>query len=83
MSLPTLLTDEQMDIEVKSMDHIFDWRELLSMTIESTFMVEKLVIKGDKLSKEAFLSTHVKNKKKCIETSPFGEPDKNKRTETV
>ena len=75
MSLPTLLTDEQVDNEVRSMGHIFDWKELLSMTIKSTFMIENLVIKGDKLSKEAFLPTHVKNKKKCIETSPLREPD--------
>ena len=75
MSLPTLLTDEQVDNEILSIEHIFYWKVLLSMTIEFTFMVENLVIKGDKLSKEAFLPTHVKNKKKCIETSPFREPD--------
>ena len=39
MSLPTLLTDEQVDIEVKSMDHIFDWRELLSMSTRSESVV--------------------------------------------
>ena len=75
MSLPTLLTDEQVDNEVRSMKHIFDWKELLSMSIESTLMVENLVIKADKLSKEAFLPTHLKHKKKCIETSPLREPD--------
>ena len=75
MSLPTLLTDEQVDNKVRSMWHIFDWKEHLSMTIESTFMVENLVIKGDKLSKEAFLPTYVKNKKKCIEISPLRGPD--------
>ena len=75
MSLPTLLTDEQVDIEVKSMDHIFYWRELLSMSTKSTVMVENLVIKGDKLSKKAFLPAHLKHKKKCIETSPLREPD--------
>ena len=64
MFFPTLLTDEQVDNERKSVEHIFYWKELLSRSTESTFMVENLVIKGDKLSKEAFLSTHVKNKKK-------------------
>ena len=73
--LPTLLTDEQVDNKARSMEHIFDWKELLSMSTESTLMVENLVIKGDKLSKEAFLPTHVKNKKKCIETFPLREPD--------
>ena len=75
MSLPTLLTDEQVDIEVKSMDHIFDWKELLSMSTKSIVIVENLVIKGDKLSKEAFLPAHLKHKKKCIETSSLREPD--------
>ena len=75
MFLPTLLTDEQVDNERESVDHIFDWKELLSMSIESTFMVENLVIKRDKLSKEALLPTYVKNKNKCIETSPLREPD--------
>ena len=73
--LPTLLTDEQVDNERKSVKHIFDWKELLSRSTESTFMVENLVIKGDKLSKEVILPTHVKNKKKCIETYPLREPD--------
>ena len=45
------------------------------MSTESTLMVENLVIKGDKLSKEALLPTYVKNKNKCIETSPLREPD--------
>ena len=72
---PTLLTDEQVDNERKSVEHIFDWKELLSRSTESTFMVDNLVIKGDKLFKEAFLPTHVKIKKKCIETSPLREPD--------
>ena len=53
--LPTLLINEQVGNEVRSMEHIFDWKELLSMSTESTLMVENLVIKGDKLSKEAFL----------------------------
>ena len=75
MSLPILLTNEQVDNEVRSMEHIFDWKELLSMSIESTLRVENLVIKGDKLSKEAFLPAHLKYKNKCIETSPFWEPD--------
>ena len=73
--LPTLLIDEQVDNEVKGVEHIFDWNELLSISTESTLMVENSVIKRDKLSKEAFLPTHVKNKKKCIETSPLREPD--------
>ena len=72
---PTLFTNEQVDNERKSVEHIFDWKERLSRSTESTFMVENLVIKGDKLSKEAFLPTHVKNKKKCIETSPLRGPD--------
>ena len=71
MSLPTLLTDEPVDNEVRSMGHIFDWKELLSMSTKSTLMVENLVKKGDKLSKEAFLLAHLKHKKKCIEISPF------------
>ena len=75
MSLPILLTDEQVDNEVKSVEHIFDWKELLSMSTESTLMVDNLVIKEDKLSKEALLPTYVKNKNKCIETSPLREPD--------
>ena len=75
MFLPTLLTDEQVDNEVKSVEHIFDWKELISRSTEFTYMVENLVIKGNKLSKEAFLPTHVKNKKKCIDTSPLREPD--------
>ena len=75
MFFPTLLTDEQVDNERKRVEHIFDWKQLLLRSTESTFMVENLVIKGDKLSKEAFLPTHVKNKKKCIETSPLREPD--------
>ena len=75
MSFPTLLTDEQVDNKARSMEHIFDWKELLSMSTESTLMVENLVIKGDKLSKEAFLLAHLKHKKKCIETSPLREPD--------
>ena len=49
--LPTLLTEEQVDNEVKSVKHNFDWKELLSMSTESTLMVENLVIKEDKLSK--------------------------------
>ena len=73
--LPTLLTEEQVDNEVKSVKHNFDWKELLSMSTESTLMVENLVIKGDKISKEALLPTYVKNKNKCIETSPFRESD--------
>ena len=73
--LPTLLTNEQMDNKVRSMEHIFNWKELLSMSTESTLMVENLVIKGDKLSKEAFLPAYLKHKKKCIETSPHREPD--------
>ena len=75
MFLPTLLTDEQVDNEIKSVEHIVDWKELLSKSIESTLMVENLVIKGDNLSKEAFVPTHLKHKKKCIETSPLREPD--------
>ena len=51
ISLPVLLIDEQVDNEVKSVEHIFDWRELLSKSVESTLMVENLVIKRDKLSK--------------------------------
>ena len=73
--LPTLLTEEQVDNEVKSVEHIFDWKELLSRSTESTLMVENLVIKEDKLSKEAFLLAHLKHKKKCIKTSPLREPD--------
>ena len=42
---PTLLTDEQVDNEVKSVEHIFDWKELLSMSTESTLRVENLVYK--------------------------------------
>ena len=38
--LPTLLTDEQVDHEVESVEHIFDWNELLSKSVESTLMVE-------------------------------------------
>ena len=49
--LPTLLIDEQVDNEVKSVEHIFNWKKLLSMSTESTLMVENLVIKRDKLSK--------------------------------
>ena len=75
MFLPTLLTDEQVDNEVKSVEHIFDWRELLSKSAKSTLMVENLVIKGDKLAKEVFLPTRLKHKNKCIETSPLREPD--------
>ena len=75
MFLLALLTDEQVDNEVRSMGHIFDWKELLSMSTECTLMVENLVIKGDKLSKEAFFPTNLKYKNKCIETSPFREPD--------
>ena len=75
MFLLALLIDEQVDIEVENVEHIFDWKELLSMSTESTLMVENLVIKGDKLSKEAFLLAHLKHKKKCIETSPLREPD--------
>ena len=73
--LPTLLTDKQIDNEVKSVEHIFYWKELLSKSIESTLMVENLVIKEDKLSKEVFLLAHLKHKKECIETSPLREPD--------
>ena len=50
MSLPTLLTNEQVDNEVESVEHIFDWKELLSRSTESTLMVENLVIKWEKLS---------------------------------
>ena len=75
MSLPTLLTDKQIDTKAQSVEHIFDWRELLSKSAESTLMGENLVIKGDKLSKEAFLLAHLKHKKKCIETPTFKEPD--------
>ena len=75
MSLRALLTDEQVDNKVESMDHIFNWKEPLSILIESTLMVENLVIKRNKLSKEALLPTYVKNKNKCIETSPLREPD--------
>ena len=71
--LPTLLTDEQVDNEVKTVEHIFDWREFLSKSTEFTLMVENLMIKGDKLSKKTFLPTHLKHKKKCIETSPLRE----------
>ena len=73
--LPTLFTEEQVDNEVESVEHIFDWKELLSRSTESTLMVENLVIKGDNLSKEAFVPTHLKHKKKCIETSPLKEPN--------
>ena len=75
MFLPTLFTDEQVDNERKNVKHIFDWKELLSRSTESTLMVENLVIKEDKLSKEAFLPAHQKHKKKCIEISPLREPD--------
>ena len=75
MSLPTLLTDEQVDNEVRSMEHIFDWKELLSMSTESTLIVENLVIKVDKLSKEAFWPAHLKHKKKYIEASSLRELD--------
>ena len=51
--LPTLLTDEQVDIELESVEYIFYWKELFSRSTESTVMVEKSVIKGDKLSKKA------------------------------
>ena len=81
--VPTLLTDEQVDIEVESMDHIFDWRELLSMSTESTLIVENLVIKEDKLSKKTFLPEYLKHKRKCIEISPLGNLTKNKKTEKV
>ena len=73
--LPTLLIDEQVDNDVESVKHIFDWKELLSRSTESTLMVENLVIKGDMLSKEVFLPAPLKHKRKCIETSPFREPD--------
>ena len=75
MSLPTLLTNEQVDNKVRSMEHIFDWKKFLSRSTKSTLMVENLVIKGEKLSKEAFLLAYLKYKNKCIETSPLREPD--------
>ena len=75
MSLPTLLTDEQVDIKAESAEYIFNWKELLSKSTESTLIIEHVVIKRDKLSKEAFLSAHLKHKKKCIEISLFREPD--------
>ena len=53
------------------------------MTIDSTCMVENLVIKGDKLSKEAFLPTHMKNKKNALKPLPLENLTENKRTETV
>ena len=75
MSFPTLLTNEQVDNEVESVEHIFDWKELLSRSTESTLMVENLVIKREKLSKEAFLPAHLQHKNKCIETFPIRESD--------
>ena len=75
MFLLALLTDEQVDNEKESVEHIFDWKKLLSMSTESTLMIENLVIKGDTLSKKAFVPKHLKHKKKCIETSPLREPN--------
>ena len=53
------------------------------MLTESTLMVENLVIKGEKLSKEAFFPTNLKYKNKCIETLPLGNLTENKRAKTV
>ena len=81
--LPTLLTDEQVDNEIESVEHIFDWKELLSRSTESNLMVENSVIKGDKLVKETFVPAQWKKKSNALKPLPFGNLTKTRRAEKV